>query len=93
MRITLEISDTVAHELEAKWGNLEQKMLELLVIEAYRSVLIGNGQVKRLLKLSTSLEVDAFLKQAGVELHYDEADLEADRLTMEQLSQEGKLKV
>jgi hypothetical protein len=43
--------------------------------------------------LSTSLEVDAFLKQAGVELHYDEADLEADRLTMEQLSQEGKLKV
>ncbi len=93
MRITLEIPDTVAHDLEAKWGNLEQKMLELLVIEAYRSVLIGKGQVKRLLKLSTSLEVDAFLKQAAVELHYDEADLEADRLTMEQLRQEGKLKV
>ncbi len=51
MRITLEIPDTVAHDLEAKWGNLEQKMLELLVIEAYRSVLIGKGQVKRLLKL------------------------------------------
>ncbi|MCY7394420.1 MAG: UPF0175 family protein, partial [Leptolyngbyaceae cyanobacterium CAN_BIN12] len=29
--------------------------------------------------------VDAFLKQHNVDLHYDEADLECDRITLQQL--------
>ena len=39
----------------------------------------------------TRKEVDAFLKEKGVYLHYDEADLEADRSSHEQLRQAGKL--
>jgi hypothetical protein len=41
--------------------------------------------------MPTRLEVDTFLKAKGVELHYNEADFEADRQTHEQLRQEGKL--
>lgn len=93
MQIAIEIPDALAHRLEAKWGNLERKVLELLVIEAYRDVLISSGRARELLGFSTRLEVDAFLKENGVYLHYDENDLEQDRQTMEKLRQEGKLKI
>jgi len=39
----------------------------------------------------TRLEVDAFLKQKGALLHYDQSELEADSQTHEQLRNEGKL--
>jgi len=47
--------------------------------------------VQELLGVSTRLELDAFLKAKGVDLPYDEAELEADRQTHEQLRQSGKL--
>jgi Uncharacterised protein family (UPF0175) len=62
-----------------------------LVIEAYRELLISSGKVQSLLGMSTCLEVDAFLKAVGIDLLYNEAELEADRLTMAQLEQEGKV--
>jgi predicted HTH domain antitoxin len=92
MQIKIEIPDALAHRLEAKWGNLERKALELLVIEAYRDVLISGGRARELLGFATRLELDAFLKEKGVYLHYDMADLEQDLHTMEELKQEGKLK-
>ncbi|MFB2981517.1 UPF0175 family protein [Microseira sp. BLCC-F43] len=92
MQITIELPDELAHHLEAKWGNLEQKLLELLVLQAYIDVLISSGKVRELLGMATRLEVDAFLKEKGVYLHYDEADFEQDLLTMQKLEKEGKIK-
>ena len=92
MQITVEIPDTLAHKLEAKWGNLEHKLLELWVIEAYRDVLISAGRARELLEFSTRLELDAFFKERDVHLHYDMADLAQDLKTMEKLEQAGKLK-
>ncbi len=93
MQIQIALPDDVAHSLEEKWGSLERKLLEMLVIEAYREGSISAGKLRELLSISTRLEVDAFLKAKGVDLHYDEADLEADRQTHEQLRQSGKLNV
>ncbi len=90
MQIKIALPD-VARSLEEKWGSLERKLLEILVIEAYREGSISAGKMRELLGMSTRLEVDAFLKVNGVDLHYDEADFEADRQTHEQLRQEGKL--
>lgn len=92
MQIQIALPDDVAHSLE-KWGSLERKILEMLVIEAYREGSISAGKVRELLGISTRLEVDVFLKAKGVDLHYDEADFEADRQTHEQLRQSGKLNV
>jgi predicted HTH domain antitoxin len=92
MQITIELPDELAHHLEAKWGNLEQKLLELLVLQAYIDVLISSGKVRELLGMATRLEVDAFLKEKGVYLHYDEADFEQDLLRMQKLEKEGKIK-
>jgi len=91
MQIKIALPDDVARSLEEKWGSLERKLLEILVIEAYREGSISAGKMRELLGMSTRLEVDAFLKVNGVDLHYDEADFEADRQTHEQLRQEGKL--
>ena len=54
---------------------------------------ISVGKVRELLGISTRLEVYAFLKAKGVDLHYSEVDFEADRQTHEQLRQEAKLNV
>ncbi len=91
MQIQIALPDDVAYSFKAKWGNLERKLLEVLVIEAYREGSISVGKVRELLGMSTRLEVDAFLKAKGVDLHYGEADFEADRQTHEQLQREAKL--
>ncbi|NER37421.1 MAG: UPF0175 family protein [Oscillatoria sp. SIO1A7] len=93
MEITISLPDTIARCLEAKWGDLERRSLEALVLEAYREGSISAGKVRELLGMNTRLETDAFLKAKGIHLAYDEADFEADRQTHEQLQREGKLKV
>ena len=93
MQIQIALPDDVACSLKEKWGSLERKLLEILVIEAYREGSISAGKVRELLDMSTRLEVDAFLKAKGVDLHYLEADFEADRQTHSQLQQSGKLNV
>ncbi|MEQ8973378.1 MAG: UPF0175 family protein [Coleofasciculus sp. C1-SOL-03] len=91
MEIQIALPDDVAHSLELKWGSLERRLLEMIVIVAYREGSISVGKVRELLGMSTRLEVDTFLKATGVELHYNEADLEADWQTHKQLRQEGNL--
>ncbi|MEC4816031.1 MAG: UPF0175 family protein [Scytonema sp. PMC 1069.18] len=91
MQIQIVLPDDIAHSLEMKWGNLELKFLEMLVLEAYLEGSIGVGKVRELLGFSTRLEVDAFLKAKGVDLQYDEHDFEGDRQTHKQLRREGKL--
>ena len=92
MEITISLPDKIACHLEAKWGKLERRSLEAIVVEAYREGLISAGKVRELLGMNTRLEADAFLKAKGIYLAYDEVDFEADRQTHEQLRQEGKLK-
>ena len=91
MQIQIALPDDVADSLKAKWGSLERKLLEMLAA-AYQDGTISAGSVRELLGMSTRLEVDAFLKAKGVDLHYDEADFEQDISTMRRLEQEGQLK-
>jgi len=91
MFIQIALPDDFALLLKDKWGDLEHKMLEMLVIEAYKEGSISAGKVRELLGMSTRLEADQFLKAKGVYLHYDLADFQIDRSTHEQLRQSGKL--
>lgn len=91
MQIEIVLPDDIARDLTAKWGNLERQILEMVVVQAYRDEVISAGKVRQLLGMATRLEVDAFLKQQGALLHYDETELEADCQTHEQLRTEGKL--
>ena len=48
----------------------------------YREGKISHSQLRRLLGLQTRTDVDAFLKDRGVELEYTAEDLERDRETL-----------
>lgn len=91
MQITIEIPDEIAHHLEKEWDNLPQRVLEILIVEAYKAEVITRAEVRRILQFSSRYETDGFLKQARACLHYDESDFEHDLLTMQNLEQE-KLK-
>ncbi|MDB9315011.1 UPF0175 family protein [Spirulina sp. CS-785/01] len=91
MQIQIALPDDLAHSLQSKWGNLEHRLLEMIVIQAYQEGSISAGKIKELLSMKTTLEVDAFLKARGVNLPYSEADLEADRQVHVNLRQQGKL--
>jgi len=93
MQVQIALPDEVARTLEMKWGNLERKLLEMVVLEAYRQGSISTGKVRELLEMSTRLEADAFLQAHGIELDYNEADLESDRQTHEQLLHDRKLNI
>lgn len=92
MQVTIDLPNEVATELQQQWQDLPRKALELLVVQAYREEILTQYQVGQILGLESRFAVDAFLKQAGAYLHYDESDLEDDRQTLEQLRREGKLK-
>ena len=85
MNITIEVPEDVAHQLESIWGDLPQRAVEALAIEAYRSGVITEAEVQRMLHLPSRWEVDTFLKRAKAYLDYTEADLEQDILAIRQV--------
>lgn len=85
MQITIDIPDEVAQRLNIEWGNLSRRLLEILVAEAYRSGTISTSEARQILQLPSHLETHAFLKRMAVYLNYDEAELEHDLQTVQQL--------
>ncbi|MBC6481689.1 MAG: UPF0175 family protein [Hormoscilla sp. GM7CHS1pb] len=77
MKIAIEIPDKIAKYMEDKWGNMEQRVLEITAAEAYRDEAITHAEVGRILGLGR-YEVDGFLKKEGAYLNYTLADLEQD---------------
>ena len=90
MQITIDLPDEIANTMGKQWDNFPRKALECIAIEAYRQEVITSAQVGRMLNIPSCYEVDAFLKQAGAYLHYDEVDLEQDLLTMQELVSQQK---
>jgi len=64
MNIAIAVPEDVARQLEAVWGNISQRVLEALTIEAHRSGVITAGQVQSMLNLPSRREGEAFLKRA-----------------------------
>lgn len=85
MQITIEIPDEVAQRLDGEWGSLSGRLLEVFVGEAYRSGALSTSEVRRILQLPSRLETHAFLKRMGIYLNYDEAELERDIQTIQEL--------
>ena len=83
MQITIDLPDEIAQHLAQSISDLPRRTLEALVAQAYRDELLTHAEVGRILNLSR-WNVDTFLHQAKAYLHYDEADLEHDRVTLTQ---------
>jgi predicted HTH domain antitoxin len=89
MNITIPVPSDIEQRLQAHLGNLSQKALEAVAVEAYRSKLISAAEVQQMLQLPSRLATDALLKEHGAYLHYAEADIEQDLRTIGRL---GKLR-
>ena len=79
--VTISLPDELLAAFSAQGQDLSRAALEALALEAYRTRKISGAQLRRLLGLHTRMEVDAFLKDHGVELEYSLEDLERDRET------------
>ena len=78
-QLTLELPDELSDFLAASGHDLARAALETIALEAYRENKLSIGQLRRLLGYNTRMQAHAFLKDHGVYLRYDLADLEHDR--------------
>ena len=86
MIITVELPDDVALSLFPRGGgDPNREAIEAMALEGYRTGRLGAAQVRRMLGFETRMEVDAFLKDHGVESDYTMADLERDQETLQRL--------
>lgn len=86
MDVAIRVPEEVARQLEAKWGDVSQRALESLTLEAYRAGVITEAEVGRMLNISSRLEVEVFLKNAQAYMDYTDADLERDIAAIRQMS-------
>jgi len=87
MNIAIEVPEDVAQQLQLQWGDLSQKTLEVMALEAYKSGIITEAEVQRMLKLSSRWEVEEFLKESQAYLDYTKADLEQDVQAIREVKQ------
>jgi len=84
-QVTLQLPDELSDFLTASGQEPSRAALEAIALEAYRERKLSTAQLRRLLGYHTRMQVHALLKDHGVYLHYDLADLEHDRQAGEAL--------
>jgi hypothetical protein len=85
VKIALNIPDELVRKIASEGGDPARVAIEALALDGYRTERLSESDVRQMLGFETRMEVHAFLKQHGVYLHYDIADLEQDRKTAERL--------
>jgi hypothetical protein len=85
MNVIVEIPDDVAKRLAADGGDLARRALEAFAAEEYKRGRLTKSELRRLLGLETSVELDAFFKAHEIPGAYTAADLEQDRRDLRRL--------
>lgn len=83
--ITIGLPEELTEALSRTGSDLSRAALEAQATEAYRERKISHTQLGQLLGFETRMEVDAFLKDRGVELEYTSEDLKRDLETLSRL--------
>lgn len=78
MQVTIELPEDIAAALKGEWKDLPQGSLEAIAVEAYRTGVLHESQVRRLMGFETRYEVHGLLKKHRVPLNITAADVEAD---------------
>ena len=78
MDICISVPDEVFQLMQARWNDLSRGALEALAIEAYRTDVLTEAEVQRMLGLASRWETDKFLKEAQAFITYTDADLDED---------------
>ena len=78
MKVTIDLPEDIAAALRGEWDDLPRRSLEAIAVEAYRTGVLSENQVRRLLNFESRFQVHALLKEHRVPLKYTEADVEND---------------
>ncbi|QMV19262.1 UPF0175 family protein [Granulicella sp. 5B5] len=81
MEVTLTIPEALAEQLTTAGKDPARAALEALLVEGYRTHMLSEGEIKRILGYGTRMQVHALLKEHDVPLNYTLEDLEQDRET------------
>ena len=68
MQITINLPEGLTEKIGDKWGNLQQKILEKLILEAFLEGLINFDDLRENLGLKDDADIKAFLS-ANLPLH------------------------
>lgn len=85
MQITIEIPEEMAQKIAAAGESLQRRTFEALVAEEYRLARLHKPDLRRILGLNTSAEIDAFLKAHQVFDDYSIDELNREAAALERL--------
>lgn len=85
MEIKINIPEEIGDKLEQNWGDLPQKILEVLAVEGYQKGLLTAYQVQQLLNLESRWQTEEFLSASQAYIDYDLTDLDKDLNTLNKL--------
>ncbi|MDY6803199.1 MAG: UPF0175 family protein [Cyanobacteriota bacterium] len=85
MEITVNIPEEIGDRLEQNWGNLPQKILEVLAVEGYQNGVLTVYQVQQLLNFDSRWQTEEFLSERQAYIDYTLADLDNDLNTLNRL--------
>jgi len=80
--ITINIPNTVEAAIKLPEKERKRELLKLLAVKLYEKGIIGIGKSAELCQMS-KLEFIQLLKEEGVNLNYDEEELERDLKNLE----------
>lgn len=83
--VAIELPEDIASRLGLE-EDLSNVTLRALAAQAYRDGQLTHAEVQRVLGFASRWETDAFLKQAGANLDYTEADLDNDLAASRRIS-------
>lgn len=87
MGISISLEPSAEQELRDAFGDaLDQTAFEALLLEGYRSGRLSSAQIGRILGLGSRWEVEEWLGQRGAVWNYSLTDLQADRVTTQEVS-------
>ena len=78
MKVNIDLPEDILNALCKQGADLPRRALETWATDGYKSGVLTESQVRRMLGFQTRIEVHEFLKKAGVPLDYTEDDLEQD---------------
>ncbi len=85
MQVTFEVPEDVARALLANQPTIDRAAIEAIAAEGYRSGLLSESQLKRLLGLPSRFAVHDWLRDRRIPYQYTEADLASDLTTLSEL--------
>jgi chromosome segregation and condensation protein ScpB len=85
MNVTVQIPDDLAPRIMGDSNDLSREALELIAAEAYRQDRITKPELRRLLGIETSYQLDGFLKAHDIWIDYSMEDAERERRALDRL--------